>query len=325
MKEAVLEILRHHRGTFISGQELSERLGITRTAVWKHIKTLQQEGYRIEAQPRRGYCLQEVPDFLYPEELRAGLSTSCIGRNIVHYHEVGSTNTVAKQLAERGEREGTVVIAEKQTEGRGRLGRRWESPYGKGIWLSIILRPRVATDAAPSITLLAAVAVAKAIKNFCGLEALIKWPNDILVRGKKVCGILTEMKADMDVVEYVVVGIGLNANLEVQDFPEEIRDKATSLRILLNKKISRVNLVRKLFGEFESLYNLFREHGFSPIRSMWKEMNTTLGQQVQVNTLTSVYSGLAVDITEDGGLVVETKEGTKVFYGGEVSLRKHLN
>lgn len=311
-----------NRGEYISGQELSRYLHISRTAVWKHIKALEEKGYRIESRPGKGYCLQEVPDLLYPAELQRGLKTGYIGQAIEYYEEVDSTNKVARQLAERGRKEGTVVIAEKQTRGRGRLGRYWESPFKKGVWLSIILRPAIPPSAAPSITLLTAVAMARILRSEFDVDALIKWPNDIYIEGRKICGILTEMKADIDLIEYVILGVGLNVNFEPGDFPSELRDKAVSLKMVLGRDVSRVKLVQSFFTKLERLYELFLKEGFTVIREQWIAMNMTLGQKVMVDAFDEVYQGVAVDITCDGGLVVETPRGKMTFSSGEVTLQR---
>jgi len=221
-KQQVLEELRKRKGEYVSGEELSRRLGLSRTAIWKHIKALRRDGYQISACTRRGYTLLCIPDRLYPEEVTAGLKTTWLGRPFYYYEEVGSTNQVAKDLAEQGAPHGAAVLAEGQTSGRGRLGRGWLSPAGKGIWLSLVLRPRVAPWQLPQLSLLAAVGVASAIKEITGLEVGIKWPNDILSRGKKLCGILTEMRAEVEITQYVILGIGLNVNLDIEDFTRDL-------------------------------------------------------------------------------------------------------
>lgn len=321
-KQQVLEFLRRHRGEYISGEELSRDLAISRTAVWKHIQSLRQDGYRIDAQTRRGYCLLSIPDCFYPEEVVAGLETAWLGRTLYYYDEVGSTNQVAKELADGGAPEGTVVVAECQTGGRGRRGRSWISPARKGIWFSVILRPRVAPAQAPQLTLLAAVAVAAAVRERTGLPLGIKWPNDLLAGGRKVCGILTEIKAEIDAVEYIVLGIGLNANLEAGDFSPEVRPQATSLYLELGRPVERVPLFQRILSWLEKWYERWQEEGFAPVREAWKEASITLGQEVRVNSWREVFQGVALDIDDEGSLLVRDAGGrVRRFNSGEVSLR----
>ncbi|AKX95525.1 biotin--[acetyl-CoA-carboxylase] ligase [Neomoorella thermoacetica] len=321
-KQQVLEFLRRHRGEYISGEDLSRDLAISRTAVWKHIQSLRQEGYRIDAQTRRGYCLLATPDCFYPEEVTAGLETAWLGRTLYYYDEVGSTNQVAKELADDGAPEGTVIVAECQTGGRGRRGRSWISPARKGIWFSVILRPRVAPAQAPQLTLLAAVAVVAAVRERTGLPLGIKWPNDLLAGGRKVCGILTEIKAEIDAVEYIVLGIGLNANLEAGDFSPEVSPQATSLYLELGRPVERLPLFQRILSCLEKWYERWQDEGFAPVREAWKEASITLGQEVRVNSWREVFQGVALDIDDEGSLLVRDAGGRiRRFNSGEVSLR----
>ncbi len=321
-KQQVLEFLRSHRGDYISGESLSRQLGISRTAIWKHIQSLRQEGYRIDAQTRRGYCLLATPDCFYPEEVAAGLRTSWMGRHLYYYDEVGSTNLVARELADGGAPEGTVVIAEAQTGGRGRRGRSWLSPPGRGIWCSMVLRPRVTPTHAAQVTLMAAVAAAAAVRQQTGLPPGIKWPNDLLIGGRKACGILTEIKAEMDAIEYIILGTGLNANLEAGDFDPEVRPLATSLLLELGRPVERLPLFQEMLYQLERWYELWQEKGFGPIRRAWKEASIILGREVEVNSWREVYRGTAVDIDAEGALLVRGEGGdVRRFNAGEVSLR----
>ncbi|MDK2820594.1 MAG: BirA family transcriptional regulator [Clostridia bacterium] len=321
-KQQVLEFLRNHQGEYVSGEEMSRILDISRTAIWKHIQALRLEGYEIEAQTRRGYRLVSIPDCFYPDEVASGLKTSWLGRTLYYYDEVGSTNQIAKELADDGAQEGTVVITECQTGGRGRRGRTWLSPKGKGIWFSVIFRPRIATAQAPQITLMAAVAVTAAIRDETGLPAGIKWPNDILIGNRKVCGILTEIKAEIEAINYVVVGIGLNVNLEETEFSPEVRPIATSLLLELNRPVKRLPLFQRILYRLEQGYELWQEEGFAPIQKAWKEANVTLGREVQINSWREVFKGVALDIDAEGALLVKG-EGNDIrrFSSGEVSLR----
>ncbi len=226
MREKILNILRDRKEGYISGEELSKKLGISRTAIWKHIQALKREGYKINSQKRSGYSLISVPDLLLRYEIEKGLKTKILGKKIYHFKEIGSTNDFATELARKGIGEGAIVIAETQTKGKGRLGREWSSPFG-GLWLSIILKPKILPTQAPRMTVIAALGAAKTIKKLYSLDAFIKWPNDVLIRSqisdiryqmKKVCGILTEMGAEQDTVNYVVIGIGANLNVDIKKF-----------------------------------------------------------------------------------------------------------
>ncbi|HHP50506.1 MAG TPA: biotin--[acetyl-CoA-carboxylase] ligase, partial [Moorella mulderi] len=321
-RERILDCLKDRLDQFVSGEEMGRRLGISRTAVWKHIQALREAGYEIEAQSRSGYRLRRIPDRLYPEEVKKNLKTSWLGHVLIYLEETSSTNWIARELAEKGCSSGAVVVAESQTQGRGRRGRFWHSPSGKGLWFSVVLRPQVEPFQAPQLTLLTGVAVAQAVKRFTGLPVGLKWPNDLWVGGKKLGGILTEIKAEMDAVEYVVVGIGLNVNLENSDFPEELRGTATSLLLSLHKKIPRVALLQEILGSLEKIYELWQEEGFDPVRRAWKEASCILDREVEIRSGDGVYRGIALDIDGEGALLVRTGEGEiRRFLSGEVSLR----
>jgi len=255
---------------------------------------------------KEGYTLVGSPDVLAPAEIKAGLKTSMMGKNIHYFKETESTNILARDMAGSVD-EGTVVIAESQTGGRGRMGRKWISPEG-GIWLSVVLKPRMQPLHAPRITLLAGVAVAKTIRNI-GLPAKIKWPNDALINGKKVCGILTEIGAEMDSIQYVVVGVGIDANVDTETFPEEFRDSSTSLKNELGFDINRVEFVQRLLSELESLYMKFQKEGFSSILEEWRNMSATIGEWVKITTQSRIMYGEAIGVDSEGALILETSEG----------------
>lgn len=285
------------------------------------IKDKMDEGYMIKSSTKEGYTLVGSPDVLAPAEIKAGLKTSMMGKNIHYFKETESTNILARDMAGSVD-EGTVVIAESQTGGRGRMGRKWISPEG-GIWLSVVLKPRMQPLHAPRITLLAGVAVAKTIRNF-GLPAKIKWPNDVLINGKKVCGILTEIGAEMDSIQYVVVGVGIDANVDTETFPEEFRDSSTSLKNELGYDINRVEFVQKLLIELESLYLKFQKEGFTSIIEEWRMMSATIGQWVKITTQSRIMYGEAVGVDSDGALILETGEGRleKIVAGNCEHLRR---
>ena len=322
MRSKILNLLRNAGEGSISGEEMASRLGVSRTAVWKHIKELRAMGYGIVSSPRKGYSLLESPDTLLPEEILNGLHTKCIGREVLYFDAIDSTNAEAKRRAAEGAPEGTVLVAEEQGKGRGRLERPFFTPREKGIWFSVILRPRFLPQEAPKCTLMAAVAVAMAMERF-GLRAGIKWPNDIMHDGKKLVGILTEMSAEIDCINYVVIGTGINVNFTPEDFPEELRSVATSLAIMKGEKLPRAEFLRSVLEAMEELYLIASERGFAPIMEMWKRYSITLGQEVHVIDMGEggSFFGLAADIDEEGALLVDTPEGRRRVLAGDVSIR----
>ena len=321
IKDKVLERLITTKGGPVSGEELAHELSVSRSAVWKHIKELKDEGYMIESSTNRGYSLVSSPDLLMPAGIKTGLKTNIIGRSIQYFKEIESTNIIARQIANSVE-EGTVVIAESQTGGRGRMGRKWISPEG-GIWLSVILKPRIQPLYASRITLLAGVSVARTIRGY-GLPAKIKWPNDVLIKGKKVCGILTEIQAEMDLIDYCIVGIGIDANVDIESFPEEIRETSTSLKKELGSEINRVEFVQRLLGELEALYLMFQKEGFSSILEEWRNMSATIGEWVKITTQARTIYGEAIGVDSEGALILETGEGKleKIVAGNCEHLRR---
>ena len=319
-KDDLRKILKEAADTWISGEALATELGISRSAIWKHIKTLQREGYKIESLHRRGYRLSRLPDRLFPAEIQAGLKSSCLGQGrIEYYEETDSTNIRARNLAQEGMPEGTLVLAESQRQGRGRRGRVWQSPKDAGIYLSVILRPQVPPHKAPQLTLLTAVAMAETLRETIDLPFAIKWPNDILVKGKKICGILTEMAMEMEQVDYVVVGVGLNVNTRQDDLSPDIQDIATSLAILGDKVFSRVQILRIFLEKLEFYYGLFRDGQFEDIRLRWKKLSGLIGKEVRVDGLDRSFAGEVMDLDEDGCLILKLKDGSlQRIIAGEV-------
>ncbi|RBP38465.1 biotin--[acetyl-CoA-carboxylase] ligase [Garciella nitratireducens] len=323
MKDKIIQILKENSKNPVSGEKLSEYLKVSRTAIWKHINQLRQEGYEIESLPSRGYLLKNTPDVLSSIEIQSGLKTHILGNKIIHFDSIDSTNEKAKEYALQGEKEGLVITAEEQTKGKGRKGRDWISSKGSGIWMSILLRPDIAPCQAPKFTLLAAVAVAKSIQEETGSLVHIKWPNDIILNKKKVCGILTEMNAELDRINYIVVGIGINVNQQENDFSEEIKNKAISLFEVKKSKISRQNLTRRILTNLEKYYlNFVKKEDFSSILKEWKELSCNLEKEVKVVLNGKEIQGIAKDITEDGALLIENREGKliEICYG-DVSVR----
>ena len=321
IKDKILEDLILNKGKHVSGETLASELSVSRAAIWKHVKALRNDGFMIESSTKEGYSLVDSPDVLSPAGIKAGLKTILMGKTIHYFKETESTNNLARDMAGSVD-EGTLIIAESQTGGRGRMGRKWISPEG-GIWLSIILKPKMQPLHAPRITLLAGVAVAKTIRSY-GLSAKIKWPNDVLINGKKVCGILTEIGAEMDSIQYVVVGVGIDANVDTETFPEEFRDSSTSLKNEMGYDINRVEFVQKLLIELESLYLKFQKEGFTSIMEEWRIMSATMGQWVKITTQSRIIYGEAVGVDSDGALILETGEGRleKIVAGNCEHLRR---
>ncbi len=325
IKQEILKAFHDRPNQFISGEELSQTCGCSRTAVWKHIEELRQEGYEIEAVRKSGYRLVKSPDSILSEEIMVGLDTKRIGRQVITYDTVLSTQFLAHEAAAKGAAEGTIILAEQQSSGKGRMGRPWHSPKGSGIWMSLILRPQIPLPKSPQITLLTAVAMTKTIREFVGAEALIKWPNDIFINDKKVCGILTELNAESDQINYLIVGIGINVNLSESDFPVELRDIATSLQIAGGRPIKRASFIQEFCRIFERVYDAYLEHGFAPIRAAWEANAYTIGKKVQVRTNQSTLYGTAIGLDPEGVLLVEDQQGNQhkvysvdVEYGAKV-------
>ena len=321
MKARILSLLKKQHPEYVSGEEISRVLGVSRTAVWKHIQKLRETGYRIEAHSKVGYRLLEAPDKLYEHEFTALLKTGLIGKEIVYRETVSSTNEFAKELAHQGAIEGTVVIAEEQTDGRGRRGRIWYSPTGQGLWFSVILRPPIAPVDIPKLTLVWAVAAAKTLREWSGLPAGIKWPNDILIDNRKVAGILTEMNAEPDKVNYLVIGIGVNVNLDPGDISADLAGIVTSVAEQKGGPVVRAELLAALLNNLDSLYQNFLAGGFSSILTAWKGMSVTLNRWVRIDSLNNIDEGIAFDIDDEGALLLMKKDGSmKRILCGDVIL-----
>jgi BirA family biotin operon repressor/biotin-[acetyl-CoA-carboxylase] ligase len=308
----------------VSGAELSQRLGISRAAIWARVEELRQLGYDIEASPHLGYRLLNSPDVLHADDLLARLGkTKVIGRDIRVFQETTSTNDVVEKLARDGAGEGVVVFAESQTKGRGRLGRRWVSPAQKGLWFSFLLRPKLRPQETTQLTVAAAAALARAIRSETGLEPEIKWPNDILIRGKKTAGILTELNAELDRVKYVIVGIGVDVNVTVSEFPSDLRKIATSLKIETGKAVSRPALATAVLRELDQDYARITEGRFAAVADEWEAHCTTLGHDVVIRIGDRQLRGRAESLGEDGALLLRTDHGhLERIIGGDVTLER---
>ena len=315
----VLAFLAEAADDFVSGEAISGKLGLSRAAVWKHVDALRGQGYRIEAIPARGYRLVAIPDRLGVLEIGPLLNTHDMGQVLHCFAEIPSTNDRARELADAGAVHGEVVVAECQTAGRGRRGRSWSSPAGKNLYLSAILRPSLPPQRAPELTLVASVAACEACRK-AGVEAGIKWPNDVLVGGRKVAGILTELSAEPDVVHWVVLGVGVNLNSGPGDFPEELRGVATSLSIERGQPVPRALFAAALLSELEEWLDLHADQGFGPIRAAWRERSVTLGREVRAGGEGEEVEGVAEDIDETGALLVRVRGGLVRIVSGDVRL-----
>jgi BirA family transcriptional regulator, biotin operon repressor / biotin---[acetyl-CoA-carboxylase] ligase len=320
MRELVLKILKEE--VHISGQQLGEKLNISRTAIWKHINELRRLGYRIDSSPGSGYTFVHGTSLIVPDEIAIDLKTTVMGRSIVYRQQVTSTQDVAERYARKGAKEGTLIITESQTKGRGRMGRVWSSPPEGGIYWSLILRPNLKPANIIQIPLVVGVALAKTITKVTKLPAKIKWPNDILIGKKKVAGILTETNCELDKVNYVIPGIGVNVNTRISLLPNEVRANATSLSEEYGETVSRVDLIRQFLIYFEKLYFEFIDLGLMPVLKQWRLMNNTLGSTVRVFDDKTEIIGEAVDLDEDGFLLIKDGHG-KIhrIISGDVSLR----
>jgi len=319
----ILEIFRSRNGGVVSGEELSRYLSVSRTAVWKHINGLKELGYRIEAVPSRGYRLLFTPDILIPAELSAGLHVARIGRSLICVDATESTNILAYRRAEEGAAEGTVVIADAQSHGKGRLGRRWESPAGVNLYCSIILRPPIMPVHAPQLTFLSAVAVAEAIERSSGLTPAIKWPNDVLVNGFKVAGMLNEMSAETERIEFLVLGIGVNINMRRDQFPPDLRHPASSLALEAGREVGRLAFARALLESLDRHYARYLAEGYGPLRQAWLGRSAVMGRRVRVSGQGGGIRGTVEGIDEIGALLLRTPGNTvERVLAGDVTIEE---
>lgn len=320
MKEEILRLLRSTDG-YISGQELCNRFGVSRTAVWKAINQLKEAGYEIEAQQNKGYRLMAAPDLMTEAEIKSLMHTEWVAKEVLYFDTIDSTNTKAQELAEKGYPSGTLVVADKQESGKGRRGRSWVSPSGTGIFMTLMIKPDINPNNASMLTLVAALAVAKAITSVTGEKALIKWPNDIVINGKKVCGILTEMNAQFDYINHIVVGIGINVHNE--SFPEEISQMASSLMIEAGgKRFHRAQIIAETMSYFEQYYDTFlKTQDLSALVREYDELLVNRNKSVRVLDPKEPFDGKAMGITPKGELIVDTWESRKLVSSGEVSVR----
>lgn len=320
MKAEIIKMLKVRDG-YVSGQELCDQFGVSRTAVWKVIKQLQAEGYNIEAVRNKGYRLVEMTDVLTKAEIKSCISGKVIGSQVEYYDVTDSTNTRAKALAEEGAAHGTLVVAEQQNAGKGRRGRGWSSPPGTGIWMSMVLRPDILPAQASMLTLAAALGVSEGIRRATGMTPQIKWPNDLVLSRKKICGILTEMTTELDTIQYVVVGMGINVNME--EFPEEISKLASSLYLESGKKWKRGPLIGAMAQALEEYYEIFlHTKDFRLLREEYEKQLANLNRPVTVLAPGGSYDGICRGIDNEGELLVEREDKTICrVLSGEVSVR----
>jgi len=322
MDEQVLRFLKKYPSGFVSGEEISRHLKVTRTAVWKKVQRLRAVGYEIEASRRLGYRLVQSPDLLTPEEVLPDLKTRSLGKRVHYFTALPSTNTEAYQLALQGAREGEIVIAESQKKGRGRVGRPWFSPAFVNLYLSVILRPPISPHQASLITFVAAVATAEAVERFSGVKPTIKWPNDILVKGRKMAGLLNEIHSEVDRVHFIILGIGINLNMDEGMFPKELRSLATSLKREMGRTISRKAFLHILLEELEQWYETFLKKGPASILKGWRDHAQIAGKQVKISAFGEVLVGRAVDVDSEGALLVRLRNGQqKRIVAGDVEFR----
>lgn len=320
MKAEILSLLRES-GTYVSGQELCERFGVSRTAVWKAINQLKKEGYCIEAVQNKGYLLVQEDEVFGQNELESRMQTKWAGHPVTFYSQINSTNLQAKLDAENGAEQGALVVADMQTAGRGRRGRSWCSPAGTNVYFTLLLKPEYAADKASAVTLVMAMAVVEGIRETCGVEAGVKWPNDIVIGGKKVCGMLTEMSVERDYIHYVVIGVGVNVGL--QEFAPEIAATATSLQQECDRKVPRAALTANIMKAFEKYYQTFLETlDMSGLLEDYNRLLVNRGKEVRVLDPKGEFTGISRGINRLGELLVERSDGNvEPVYAGEVSVR----
>lgn len=323
IRKKLLQAFTANPNEYLSGQTLAEVTGCSRTAIWKHMEELRKEGFELEAVRKKGYKIIQAPEKITADEIRLGLMTETIGQSIHYEESVDSTQKVAQKLAYEGVPEGTIVVAEEQFLGKGRMDRNWYSPKYTGVWMSVILKPNIPIIQAPQLTLLTAVAVVQAIEELTNLLPKIKWPNDILINDKKVTGILTELQADADRINAVIIGIGMNVNQKEEDYPEELKTKATSLYIEEGKRIKRSALIQAVLYRLEKLYYLFLEEGFYPIKLLWESYAVSIGVNITARTLKGNIIGESLGITNDGVLLIkDSQETVHHVYSADIEIEK---
>ncbi|MEW9674735.1 biotin--[acetyl-CoA-carboxylase] ligase [Lentibacillus sp. L22] len=317
-RNKLIKLLAENKDSYISGQLLSEKLSISRAAIWKHMKELEKDGYQIEGKSKKGYRILTFPDKLSENTIQWGLDTFWLGKKVVHKEVTASTQHIAHQLAREGADHGTIVVADEQTSGKGRADHTWHSAKQKGIWMSIILRPAILPYLAPQLTLLTATVIADVLTNY-QMTPKIKWPNDLLLNGKKTAGILTEMQAEQDKIQYIVIGIGMNVNQSEEDLPTEIQDRATSLFLESHQHWNIRQLIQTILQTFELAYSEYMDNGFPDVKHKWESYGFKIGQAIRIKTMKECYDATFMGIAEDGALLTKTSnEKIKKLYSAEI-------
>lgn len=325
-RSKLIKLLAENKDQYISGQKMSDQLNISRSAIWKHMKELEKDGYQIEGKSKKGYRIISFPDKLSENTLQWGLNTKWLGRTIIHRTTTESTQFVAHEAARDGAKHGTVIIADEQTKGKGRMNREWHSSKDQGIWLSIILRPELLPYLAAQLTLLTATVLADVVAKHASIKPQIKWPNDILIEQKKLSGILTEMQAEQDQIQYVVIGIGMNVNQELSELPDDIQNKATSLQIETGQRWDIKALIQEILQSFEVAYEEYIAKGFPPVKSKWESYGFKIGEMIQIKTMQDSWQSEFLGIAEDGALIATMRDGQpKNLYSAEIEWFKEGN
>lgn len=318
-RSKLIDLLAKYPDTYVSGQMLSESLQISRSAVWKHMKELEKAGYVIDSKPKKGYRIVEFPEKVNENTLRWGLKTEWLGQKIIHKETTTSTQYLAHNAAQNGAVHGTIIVADEQTNSKGRMNRKWHSKKNKGIWLSMILRPEILPSMAPQLTLLTGVVLAQTIEQHGKIQPFIKWPNDIIINNRKAAGILTEIQVEQDRINYVVIGIGINVNQDRNDFHADIENRATSLALESNSLWSINDLIQHILVKFETTYSAYLSHGFPFIKTIWESYGFRIGETVAIRTMKEKWQATLMGISEDGALLVEDESGKiKKMYSAEI-------
>ncbi|WP_152654593.1 biotin--[acetyl-CoA-carboxylase] ligase [Oceanobacillus sp. CFH 90083] len=318
-RSKLIKLLSEKKDSYISGQALSEALGISRNAIWKHMKDLERDGYVIDAKRSQGYRIVSFPDKVSSNTIRWGLETKWLGHHIIHRERTSSTQLIGHKAARENAPDGTIIIAEEQTAGRGRMKKNWFSDK-EGLWTTLLLRPPIPPNKASELTLLTAVALRDALHQLTSIPIGIKWPNDLIIGDKKLCGILTEMQGEQDRIDYVLIGIGLNVNQDETSWDASIRDIATSLTIESGKKWDKKEVVQTMLKHFENTYELYLKNGFKSIKSQWEENAFKIGENIQIKTFHDAWTGRFLGISDEGALIAESPEGSPVtLYSAEIT------
>lgn len=318
----IVTLLKSHKPEYLSGQDISEPLMLSRAAVWKHIKKLQSLGYKIDSRPKLGYRLTKTTELLLPWEISDGLETNLLGKRIYHFDTINSTQSFATELATKPQENGTIVIAEKQTQGRGRLGRKWTSPKG-GIWMSVILRPEFEVSLSTLFPMVSSLALAIAIEKVLKIKPQIKWPNDLTINDRKVAGILVDASIESGKIDYLILGVGINFKIDVKEVEKNIKNTGNyygvDTLVTKDNKTNPARLVQVFLLELEKLYNLLSEGNSDYIIKQWTERSSTIGKTISVTSSTGLIHGKATKIDKDGALVISTKGKTRRVFVGDVS------